>query len=484
MYRNIYGDSVRDALVRVANCYHDQKGILVGFPGQIQLLDFAAAAPATHGMHYWRNQNVLVLALPTQVRRIGIAAPSMSSPYYTGGIDLDAVTEFSPTPPTLTAGDFQPTTIDGIANWATDGGSNLFLAAQNRQLSRYTTFSPATETLIGFNSTHVAYLDSYMLANVAGTNQFRYSDVLDPTTWGGTSVFSAAGSNDTIVALHVLNRRIYLFGEESIEIWENDGISPFSRVGGGFIETGTVSPYSVIIAAQSLFWLDRARRFSTFSGSNIQNIPSPYDVDLHKMPTVSDCRASTFDLFGSTIVVWDFPSAQRTFCLALHGESEFRWFEIGRFQGDRYTGMREHLFTYLPEYGVTLCISKDQSKIHMLSPASRAMGADSNPMRCSVATGPLDFGTLAMKRMNRLRIRVKRGYGGSSAAQMMVRWKDDNSGPWVERRVDLGATGQTDIPVQMLRLGGFRTRQFEFAVTDSVPFSIAVAEAEIDVLGK
>lgn len=482
LYKNVYGDSCRDALLRLVNCYQDRGGSVVGFPGQTQLVNVVSAAPATLGAHYFRKRNKLLLALPTQVRSLDVSAGASRFVY---AADASGDAEFSSNLVTLTdTGDFQPTTIDAPALWGTDGATRSFLAAGGRSLAHYTTFSPPTETYLDFSATHVDYLDTYMLANVAGTNQFRFSDVLDPTTWGLISVFSAIGSNDEIVALYVLNRRIYLFGQDSIEVWENDGLSPFSRVGGGFIQTGTVSPYSIVPAVQSLFWLDRARRFSTFSGSNVQILPSPFDTELHKFGTVSDCRGFTFDLFGSTFILWDFPSAQRTFCLIFHDDSEIRWCELGRYQGDRYTGMREHLFVYLPEYGTTVCVAKDAAIVFGLNPASRTMGSSQVPMRSSVLTGSLDFGTLAMKRMNRLRLRVKRGYGGSAAAQMMLRYRDDNAGPWTERLLDLGATGDTNINVQMLKLGAFRSRQFEFAMTDSVPFNLTTAEAEIDVLGK
>lgn len=332
--------------------------------------------------------------------------------------------------------------------------------------------------------THAAYLDSYALMNSVGANYFQFSNVTDVSTWTASDLASAAGSEDNITALVVFNRRIYLFGRQSIEIWENDGVTPFSRVSGGFIEGGTIAPYSVVTANQSVFWLDATRRFATFSGSDVSYLTSPFDKELSSLPFVRDAQGYSCFINGDIFIFWDFPSAQKTYCVKLRGDN-LTWSQVGKWNGDAFLGSSVTGWTSVPEAGITLCYDKLRGTLYALNPDSRIDGPTGVPLRFARVTGHLDFGTHKRKLAKSMLIRLKRGRGTSTSTPYAVlRWRDNGEGPWTgERHIDLGRQGEKEITAKLPRMGVFRTRQFELAVTDSVPVNIVSAEMDLEVLG-
>jgi hypothetical protein len=281
-----------------------------------------------------------------------------------------------------------------------------------------------------------------------------------------------------------MNRRIYLFGRQSVEIWENDGVTPFSRVSGGFIEGGAVAPLSIVAANQSVYWLDASRKFATFSGSDVTYLESPFDKEIASLPFVADAEGYTATIHGDNFIIWDFPSAQRTYAVRVTDKA-MTWSQMGAWNGDTYVGSSVTGWISIPEMGVSLCYDKGGSNIYMLDYTTRGDPVKGNILRASRITGHLDFGTHKRKLAKAMLIRLKRGRGSStSTPDAVLRWRDNGEGPWTgERHIDLGRQGESEITAKLSRMGVFRTRQFELAVTDSVPVSIVSAEMDLEVLG-
>jgi len=134
---------------------------------------------------------------------------------------------------------------------------------------------------------HVAFLDGYILA-ISGSKLY-WSDIPTDTSWSALSFATAEGNPDSIVAMVVLQRQIYLIGTVSTEIWENDGSSPFARIPGGMLEVGCVAPYSVVRLDSSLIWLGHNRYFVRFEGRSVEKISSTvfWSLAFEVMPLIS-----------------------------------------------------------------------------------------------------------------------------------------------------------------------------------------------------
>jgi hypothetical protein len=68
---------------------------------------------------------------------------------------------------------------------------------------------------------------------------------------------SAEASPDRAVALLVDHKEVWIFGDNSVEVWYNSGAAdyPLTPIQGAFNELGCVAPYSVAKLDNGIFWL-------------------------------------------------------------------------------------------------------------------------------------------------------------------------------------------------------------------------------------
>jgi hypothetical protein len=103
-------------------------------------------------------------------------------------------------------------------------------------------------------------IDGYFFAAAQGTNQFYSSSINDGTTWNAANTAQMQSRPDKLITLNQNKGELWGFGTNHIEVWfdaaNNTGM-PFSKRVGSDIGIGTISPYSVIVVNDSLYWIDR-----------------------------------------------------------------------------------------------------------------------------------------------------------------------------------------------------------------------------------
>jgi len=104
----------------------------------------------------------------------------------------------------------------------------------------------------------LTYQDQYGLYVDTG-GLFGITALADLSTLDPLDVADAEGAPDNLVSIMCDRREVWLFGEETIEIWGDTGAAlfPFERIPGGFIEVGCAAKFSVAKGANSLFWVAR-----------------------------------------------------------------------------------------------------------------------------------------------------------------------------------------------------------------------------------
>jgi hypothetical protein len=138
---------------------------------------------------------------------------------------------------------------------------------------------------------------------------------------------------------------------------------------------------------------------------------------------------------------------------------------------------------YVPAWNLHLVGSRKDGKIYKMS--TSYYDDDGNTMRTARRTGYIDHDTLARKKCTSLTLKFKKGAGQTSGGTpyVMIKWRDDGKSTWSnEHWVSLGKIGETEFITTLHRLGIYRSRQYEIAVTDAVPLVIVDAEAEVDLL--
>lgn len=332
--------------------------------------------------------------------------------------------------------------------------------------------------------THIAFLDGYILA-ISG-NKLYYSDNPTNTSWSALSFASAEGNPDSILAMAVLQRQIYLLGTVSTEIWENDGDTPFSRIPGGYLDAGIAAKYSLISTDNDIIWLHHRKYFVRFSGRGVEKISSPYDKEIQNFDIVSDCVAGRIDFDGRTVCLFNFVSEGRT--LAFDADSQ-EWSE--------WSSWNESSMDWEPYDFTSSCyditsgynfIGKDSAgRIAALDNTSRVdllTGSDTRKVKFLKRSGQIDHGTAQKKRNEAVRLRIKRGYPGSTTnPKLMLRYRNDGNTQWSNiREIDLGAVGQREFVVELRRMGIYRTRQYEISATDDAAITLAHAEENFTIL--
>lgn len=465
-YRNVHGEELADLGYDLIDGYIDELGYCRRRPGLQQLVDINSAVGSTdkpiNGFFWW----------PQGDAAIAYANGNLIKLEYDTGSGVVTTTDL--TSDALNTNATVISCTDGTYVYAANGGKIVYTDGTATSSTYIADVDCPTAV------SHVAYLDSYILCNSVGTNKFYFSDVGNGLSWTATSFFSAASNPDYITALHVLNREIFLFGKQTVEIWENDGESPFSRIPGGTINSGLIAPYSVIQTEDSLFWLDHNRHFVRFQNGRLSRISTPYDKELKSFTTVTDARGYLVEIDGRPLLVWTFTGEKETLVYDFQLDSWSRWYywNIATGEYERFLG-NAHL--WVPDWGIHLVGDRRAATIfEMDSDLNSDYGA---PIRMKKLTGHIDYGTTRMKRSEEMRIRAKRGaVATSSEPMMMIRWRNDNSSWSNERWLSLGSEGDREIVMQEFRTGAFRTRQYEFVVSDAVPVAFGEAEEDITLL--
>ena len=344
------------------------------------------------------------------------------------------------------------------------------------------TAAAVTDVDLPANISSLCQIDGYLIATKTDTNFIHFSALDDGTNWDSLDFFQAAGSFDNVVCARVRERELYLFGQTTTEIWENNGQDPFGRLPGGFIETGCSAARSTITHESGVYWLDNKRKFVKYVGRGVENIPCPFYKEIQDFPRVSDCSVSYQKHGQEMFFIWRFPSAQKAFVYHLNND---RWYEWALYNSalaiyEEYLGSCS---AYEESAGFNFVGSrKNDGKIYRSIRAAYRDGV--NTIRMLVRTGNISHGTVKQKRSNELRFVTKKGFNNStSTSGLSVRWRDDNNINWSnEHYFPLGAQGQSYSIQRLKRTGIYRRRQWEFIFTDNLPLSIAKVEEDVEVL--
>jgi len=370
------------------------------------------------------------------------------------------------------------------------GGAKIYYADSVGTLSVITDADAPTIV------THIAFLDGYILAN-STDNKFYWSDLLAGTAWTATALAQAVGNPDKIVALYVFNRQIHLFGTATLEIWENDGESPFSRIPGGFYEIGCIAPYSVAKLDNSVMWLSDKRYFIELKGGVPKRRNTPFDSIIYNMTDISDCITSRLDVDGRSWHMFKFTKGNKSFVFDPITEQWEEWgiwdSQISDWKPLEYTFSAQdktNQKTYVGTESVGFIVTLSPTVRTSVYNANYQAGVEDFHIRFYSITGWLDFGTSKRKRANNLRFRAKRGegteYSGDTQQpepKLIIRWRDDGSDEWTGYyEAGLGYQGDNEMVINLGRTGIFKTRQYELSCTDQVTVCFADAEDDIEVL--
>ena len=148
-----------------------------------------------------------------------------------------------------------------LAQIVSNGPAGQLLVASGGHAYLYVLATNVLSLVLAGEATQIGMLDTFFLAFNAATSQLRISGSNDGATWTPTQFVARSQQPDPWRAMIVNPPDIWLFGEQTSDIWYDSGATPFPFVPrtGLSIPYGIAAPSSVAASGGNLFWLAKNR---------------------------------------------------------------------------------------------------------------------------------------------------------------------------------------------------------------------------------
>ena len=322
----------------------------------------------------------------------------------------------------------------------------------------------------------MAVLDNYAGFIEPDSGRFFICDLADFTVYDPLDFATAEGNPDNLVSIESNQRQFVLFGEDSIELWDNVGGTgfPFVRVSNGYVENGCIGKDATCSADNTVFWLDQDRIFRKLEGITPRRISNDgCEQQWQDYATVSDAKAFSYVFDGHTFVVVQFPTEEATWVYDINtGE----WHERASYGYDDWRAA-----WVVKAYGRTFVGDTESGNIGEMDANTHSEWGGILSREATTGTIQNESRWLFHDRME-LDLEVGQGIesGQGSDPEIMLDISNDGGRTFVAKsNRDLGTAGQFNKRVWWGPLGRSRDRVYRFRVTDPVPFSIQAARLDV-----
>ena len=420
------------------------------------------------------------------------------------------------------ASDFLPIELGIISGSGpvsmSDNGEQLFVAC-NPDAFIYNAVNQTLEKIIDPDfpgAVTVGYLDGYFVFNQPNSQRFWVTSLNDGTQIDPLDFASAEANPDDIVSLMVSHREVWLFGNNSIEVWYNAGLAdfPLARIQGAVLEFGCQAPYSVAKMDNSLFWLGADARGSGIvyrsNGYSAQRISThAVEWQIQQYAVTNDALAYTYQQDGHSFYVLIFPTANATWVFDV---STGLWHERAYWDGVQF---RRHRSNCQANFANRVVVGDwENNALYAFDPTVYTDNGGTQRWLRSWRALPTGQNNLTRTAQHSLQLDCESGVGSGteesfflltgnndflqtdagdflvtnaiSAASgvdphIVLRWSDDGGHTWSnEHWAALGKSGEYGRRVYWRRLGmTTKLRDRVYEVSGSDPVKIAIMGAEL-----
>ena len=312
------------------------------------------------------------------------------------------------------------------------------------------------QTPVPFPVSSVIYADGYMLWTIADSEQFCISGLDTAVTNDASDIASVEGAPDNLKGVVNSHREILFFGDLTTEIYYNSGAvqMPFERQGSAFIERGIFDRDSAVKIDNSVTFVGDDRIVYSMNGYSPQRI-STHAIE-YLLRDATYARAWTYSLEGHNFYVLECDNGTACFDHATGA-----W-HLRRSIGSTWWRCNGAI----DAYGKTLLTDRDTGAIYI--PSNDVLTEDGATIRVEITLPTMQFGR-ERATMYAFEATVETGRGNTAAPvpQIMLRYSDDGGHRWSnEWWLTPGAVGDTRRRAIWRKLGQFRTRQIQIAMTD------------------
>lgn len=312
--------------------------------------------------------------------------------------------------------------------------------------------------------------------------EFRWSDAGSSTSWTSTNVSNVTGHGEQIRYMTVANQDLYFFKDYSIEIWSHiGGVEVFGRkqiitIGDKFSRNRGVPSFSVVQGPDGFYFFCDSN-FWKLSGFQTQIISLPYKRELAQFENVDLMYGFHFE--REHVIRWFEPVSARCFVYDYVNDvmTEDNTWISGEFQRlPIYAYMEVDGVGYVGDYNPNGLVHKWADTLYTDNgEIIRVLRRFRVPLEANGHQG----------RVNRLRLRMQRGQGGTGTAYtMMVRWAFDEGDYTPYTELDLGEPGDANPYVDIHQLGTGREIKLELVHTPALPHILTHAHLTVQPMGR
>lgn len=329
-------------------------------------------------------------------------------------------------------------------------------------------------------STHVAYVDGYLVAIEPRSGRFFHCKNGVFTEWNPLDVFSAEGKPDNLNAAIVTEfGELLLAGPRSIEQFESSasGTRPFVKR--WQLGDGLSLPYTMVSVGNAIWGMNQRNEFVSFSAQVSKVESEALQYELEQLDDRSEGWAVEVTVQGQRFILLQFPNATNPY--ETKGVTLLFDYKRGRWQA--LFGWDEALSapSRWPGWSYKKVNGRDYVGGEGCIYELKGFSAPDGKQRTLWRSGHIDRLGSAPVRIEEIAMRVRRGdtevNSKPSIISMRVNRDNRGFGRWVRR--DLGRAGQKEMTIRWPACGAADTFQFELDMTDAGGLEITKIDARI-----
>lgn len=321
----------------------------------------------------------------------------------------------------------------------------------------------------------LTFQDEYHIVTAKDSGRFHISGQNTPSSWGSLDYKTPNGSPDFSIGSFMSHRELLVFGEESMEPYQDTGnpTFPFERLGGRYVEHGLGAINSIADFSDNVIWLADDFVVRSFSeGVPRPATPPALAAIMSGYDTKSDAFGFSFKIRGNWWYVLTFPTEDITWMMNARTGAWNQW-SYG-LSGGRHRANCQLYFN-----GTNLFGDYENGKIYELSES--VFKDDGETIKRTRVT-PVLFDPNNRNELTYpcLEVEFKAGVGlttgQGSDPQAMLRYSDDGTRTWsTEEWVKTGKLGHYAHQARWDLLGKSRQRNYELSVTDPIEWVVVNA---------
>ncbi len=457
LFTNVKESVLRRSAAAMENSFVNESGGHTRFPGLVEFAALAGNAPTY--LHEWNKD--LIAVSNSRIYRISSDA---------------VVTDATGVP------------LSGGNRAIFDKTPNELLMAAGGQILRLA--DTVTEVLSDDapNSTHVGYVDDFVLAIEVNTGRFYHCTAGQYRQWDPLDVFAANGKPDNLNGLIITPfREVILSGPDSIEQFNRlaSGDTAFYRRWS--LSEGILAPYTLISFDQGVWAVDKKESLNRFTGQVSEPKSDDIGRTLERIDDWTDAWGAEMNLLGQKFYLMQIPYATN-----VHGTKgitlifeirQKKWHSLYGWDEKKATQTKWPGWSYYRMWGRHFVGGNGK----VLEITDGVYTNDGIKQLMLGRTAHIDeWGECAI---NNVRMRVKRGVGTSNdpdvaPPKIYLRATKDNRVRTRWAGKSLGRPGETDLTIEFGPFGIANTWQFEWMVEEDCEVELTVMQAQVERVGE